>query len=745
MPFVDRPPDPLAPERQAFIAPETRWFVLEGGLPLESGARLAPVQVAVRTWGTLAPDGGNAVVVCHAFTGSADVDRWWTRMFGPGQALDLDRDFVVCSNILGSCYGTTGPSSRDPATGRPYLGGFPAITLRDMVRAQAEVTKALGVRRIRAVIGGSLGGMQTLEWALLYPDLVESIVPIANSARHSAWAIGLSEAQRRAIVADPKWLGGRYDVADPPAAGLSAARMMAMCTYRSWGSFEQRYSRRLQAPSLFAVESYLGYQGQQLVDRFDAATYHALTRAMDTHDVARGRGEYEDVLRSIRQPALVVSIDSDVLYPPEEQREMARHMPRARLSRMESPHGHDAFLIHVEELSATVAEFRAEVEGRPRPRRPSPEPARGGQGVSLLVLGKGKVGSAFLEQVRQQAGSLASDYDIALRVAGVADSRGAVFDEPGIDLARWRELLLAAPATGPFGVPGGLALLDRLARLPGPVLVDLTTDAALLPIYEEAFRRGIHVVGANKRPFSAPWRERERLFAARRQGHVHLHYETTVGASLPLIDTLKNLVRTGDRVRSLEGALSGTIGFILGEAEKQTPLSLALRWARELGYTEADPRDDLSGVDAARKVVILVRELGLRAEVEDVELEPFLPPEVTAPGSADDLFEGLRRHDRAFAEKVAQARSRGRVIRYLARVDVGTGTIRVGPVEVSPDHRAARLRDVEAYVAFTTDRFSSSPLLVQGAGVGGSVSAGGVLTDVLRVAAALGVRASWSG
>ncbi|HTP52404.1 MAG TPA: homoserine O-acetyltransferase [Anaeromyxobacteraceae bacterium] len=745
MPFVDKPPDPLAPARAAFIAPETRWLALPDGVELESGIRLAPVQVAVRTWGTLSPGGDNAVVVCHAFTGSADVDRWWTRMLGPGEALDPDRDFVVCSNILGSCYGTTGPASIDPATGRPYLGSFPAITLRDMVKVQAEAARALGIRRIRAVVGGSLGGMQTLEWALMYPEMVEAIVPIANSARHSAWAIGLSEAQRQAIAADMRWQGGRYDPADPPAAGLAAARMMAMCTYRSWESFEQRYSRRPQAPDVYAVESYLRYQGQQLVDRFDAATYHALTRAMDTHDVARGRGEYEEVLRSIRQPALVVSIGSDALYLPAEQREMARHIPRARLARLESPHGHDAFLIHVEELSAMVAEFREANEGRPRRRRPPTPVARQGQGIHLFVLGKGKVGSEFLEQVRRQAAGLSSDYDIELRVVGLADSRGAVFDERGLDLSTWRDALAAAPATGPFAVPGGLPLLDRLARLPGPVLLDLTASASLLPVYEEAFRRGIHAVGANKRPLSAPWPERERLVAARREGHVEFHYETTVGASLPLIDTLKNLVRTGDRVRSIEGALSGTIGFVLGEAEKGTPLSLALRWARELGYTEADPRDDLSGMDSARKAVILARELGQRAEVEGVEIDPFLPAEVTAPGTLDELVEALRRQDRAFSERVARARARHRVIRYLARLDVESGRIRVGPVEVEPDHRAARLRDVEAYVAFTTNRYAASPLLVQGAGVGGAVTAGGVLTDVLRVASALGVRASWSG
>ena len=218
--------------RIAFVSPETRRLDLPE-LALELGGRLAAVRVAYRTWGTLAPDGANAVVVCHALTGSADADLWWTRLFGPGRSLDPGRDFVICSNILGSCYGTTGPAEIDPATGRPWLGSFPAITIRDMVRVQHALAAALGVKRIRMVIGGSLGGMQVLEWALLYPDLVESVVFIASTARHSAWCIGLSEAQRQAIFADPRWRDGQYDPADAPVAGLAAARMMAMVSYRS--------------------------------------------------------------------------------------------------------------------------------------------------------------------------------------------------------------------------------------------------------------------------------------------------------------------------------------------------------------------------------------------------------------------------------------------------------------------------------------------------------------------------------
>jgi homoserine O-acetyltransferase len=739
------PGDPGAPARAAFIAPETRWLDLPAELPLELGGALQGVRVAYRAWGSLDAAGENAVVVCHALTGSADADRWWTGMFGPGRALDPDRDFIVCSNILGSCYGTTGPTSVNPQTGRPWLGDFPAITVRDMVRAQRELLCALGVKRVRMVVGGSLGGMQVLEWALSYPQLVEAIVPIAISARHSAWAIGLSEAQRQAIYADPRWKGGRYDLADPPKAGLAAARMMAMCMYRHKSSFDERFGRRPQTADLFAMESYLRYQGQQMVERFDAATYVALTRAMDTHDVARARGDLDEVLRSIRLPALVVSIDSDVLYVPEEQEEIAHGIPGARLARLASRDGHDAFLIDVDWLSDTVAEFRGRAPARRAViSRPSAAPAHAmdRQEVSLLVLGKGKVGGELLDQIARQRGALERDYDVAVRVVGIADRRRTLFDEGGIDLTCWRELVDRAPETGPFALPSGKAVLDRLGRLAIPALVDVTAADGMEDVYAEAFQRGVHVVGANKRPLAAAWPVHESLMAARRRYHRRHLYESAVGASLPVIDTLRSFVRTGDRVHRIEGSVSGTLGFVTSEVMKGAPLSLVVRWARELGYTEADPRDDLSGLDSARKSVILARELGLRVSLEDVSREPLVPAELLQPGTLQDLFEALRRHDRAMAERCERLRREGLALRHLMSIAVedGRGQLRLAPAEVSGAHRAAHLQGVEAYVAFTTDRHHEHPLVVQGAGVGGALTAGGVLAEILRLAVGHGAR-----
>jgi homoserine O-acetyltransferase/O-succinyltransferase len=728
--------------RAAFMSPETRTHALAGGLALELGGRLPEVCVGYRTWGRLDGDGANAVVVCHALTGSADADLWWTRMFGPGRALDPERDFIVCSNILGSCYGTTGPTSIDPATGRPYLGTFPAITVRDMVRAQRALLDALGVRRVRMVIGGSLGGMQVLEWGLLHPELVESVVFIASTARHSAWCIGLSEAQRQAIYADPRWRGGAYDPADPPADGLAAARMMAMLSYRSQPSFEMRFGRRPQEEDVYAVESYLRYQGQQLVERFDPATYVTLTRAMDTHDVSRGRGDFDDVLRGMRQPMLVVSIDSDVLYWPWEQREVASLVPGARLAVLDSPHGHDAFLIDVDRLSDMVADFRGR-PGRSRARGEAIQRRYAEKGISLLVLGKGKVGTELLESIRAQRTEVERDYDTVLRVVGVADTRAALLDEDGLDLEAWRAALAGAPPSGPVTAESAPALLDRLAHLPRPVLVDLTAADGMEEVYEQAFRRGIDVVAANKRPLAAPPRRRETLREARRQHHRHYEYETAVGASLPVIGTLRRLVEAGDRVRRIDGALSGTLGYLCTELGRGVPLSLATRWAMGLGHTEADPRDDLSGRDAARKALILAREVGGTLALEDVRVTPFVPEALLAPGTPDELLAALRRHDEVMAAEVERLRREGKVLRYLAHVEVladGRVEASVGPEAVAADHPAAHLVGVEAHVAFWTARHADRPLVVQGAGVGAASTAGGVLAAILRVAAGGGAR-----
>lgn len=335
------------------ISGRTRWLTLGRPFELEAGGALPEVAVAYRTWGELAPDGGNAVIVCHALTGSADADDWWAALFGPGRALDPTRHFIVCSNVLGGCYGTTGPASFAP-DGRRWGGRFPQVSVRDQVRLQMALADELGIRAIRFVIGGSMGGLQALEWALLDPARVQAVISIAASGRHSAWCAAWSEAQRLALAADPKFRDGDYPAADPPRQGLAAARAAAMVSYRSPASLGNRFGRaagreifaeRAARPDEPAVRGWLQHHGRALAERFDANSYLRLLDAMDTHDLARNRGVYESVLRQLRQPVLVGSVISDALYVPAEQHELAFLLPRGELFEIDSEHGHDGFLI----------------------------------------------------------------------------------------------------------------------------------------------------------------------------------------------------------------------------------------------------------------------------------------------------------------------------------------------------------------------------------------------------------------
>ena len=341
------------------IATDTESLRVPGEWRLESGEVLHDVEIAYRTWGDRSNAADHTVLICHALTGSADVDAWWPGIIGAGKTFDPAHDFIVCANILGSCYGTTGPVSLKPGTRERYRADFPRISVRDMVELERALLDELGIDRIELVTGPSLGGMQALEWAASYPERVGSVVPIGVGGRHSAWCIGISEAQRAAIAADPNWKGGYYTDDAPPAQGLAAARMMAICTYRSWDSFEARFGRERHSADTFQAQSYLRHQGRKINERFDANTYVTLTHAMHTHDLARGRGAYPEVLQRISQPTLVVSVSSDTLYPPAEQIELAEHLPNARYEVLESLHGHDGFLIETEDLGALIAGFRA--------------------------------------------------------------------------------------------------------------------------------------------------------------------------------------------------------------------------------------------------------------------------------------------------------------------------------------------------------------------------------------------------
>ncbi|MEX0680434.1 MAG: homoserine O-acetyltransferase [Balneolales bacterium] len=334
--------------------PEAKLYNDQTPFVTESGFKFPGLVISYKTWGTPNADKSNAVVIFHALTGHAEADEWLTGFFGKGRLLDPDEHYIICSNVLGSCYGTTGPLSINPETGNPYSGDFPQITIRDMVRVQQRLLDFLGVTSVRFAIGASMGGMQALEFGIM-DSRVEQLLVIAMGKAHSAWAIGISEVQRKALTSDPKWRGGYYPLDDPPVDGLATARMMGMITYRSAASFERRFARKSQREkSCFQVESYLQYQGEKLVERFDAVTYLRLTQAMDSHDVSRGRGSFEEVLGQLDIPVFVIGISSDVLYPVHEQKELVSLLPNGRFAELESDNGHDAFLIEFEAIQNLV-------------------------------------------------------------------------------------------------------------------------------------------------------------------------------------------------------------------------------------------------------------------------------------------------------------------------------------------------------------------------------------------------------
>ena len=375
-----------SPESHAAVVPpqydgvglvETQYFEFPC-LDLEVGKRLEPVTLAYETYGTLNEKGTNAILICHALTGDAhvtgwhkgaNVPGWWNNCVGPGKAYDTDRYFVICSNVIGGCMGSVGPPSINPATAQPYALDFPFATIGDMINAQKQLVDHLGIKKLLCVTGGSMGGMQALQWAVSYPDQVQTVVCIAASGRETSQQIAFNEVGRRAIITDPNWMGGNYYGRSIPSAGLSVARMIGHITYISDEALHSKFARKLQDKEKFdyhfdtefEVESYLRYQGDKFVQRFDANSYLYLTRAVDYFDLSADFGSINQAFSAAKSRFLFIAFSSDWLYPPRQVKELVKAAKSAGRDttyvEVETPVGHDAFLLGSETQTAAICNF----------------------------------------------------------------------------------------------------------------------------------------------------------------------------------------------------------------------------------------------------------------------------------------------------------------------------------------------------------------------------------------------------
>jgi homoserine O-acetyltransferase len=334
---------------------EHKQFNYQQPLVLESGIILPRVQIVYSYFGTLSPRQDNVIWVCHALTANSNVEDWWKGLVGNGKLFDPSQHFIICANILGSHYGTTGPLSVDPVSDERYYHNFPFITIRDMVKVLDLLRKELGIQKIHTCIGGSLGGQQALEWAIMEPDLIENLVLIATNAQHSAWGIAFNESQRMAIEVDPTWKERR---ADAGQAGLKTARSIALLSYRNYDTYlKTQTNYNVEQQDSFPASSYQQYQGDKLVKRFNAFSYWILSKAMDSHNVGRGRGTVTKALARVKSKTLVLGIKSDLLFPTEEQRLLAAYIADAHYDEVESLYGHDGFLIECPQIASLYKAF----------------------------------------------------------------------------------------------------------------------------------------------------------------------------------------------------------------------------------------------------------------------------------------------------------------------------------------------------------------------------------------------------
>ncbi len=665
-----------APERTWSVRDETITF---HNVALESGDTIETLQVRYRLDGALSPARDNLVLIVHALTGTVESADWWRGVVEPGGAIDPTRHAVLTANLLGGCNGTTGPRNQTPDL-------LPAFTTRDQASVLARLLDAIGVQAPLLVCGGSLGGQVTLEFAASYPERVRSAVVLAAPAAQTAQGLAWNAIMRRAIA-----LGGVHE-------GLALARMVGMLSYRTPEGLERRFGRARNAHGTFLVNEWLDVHGQKLVARFDATSYGALLDAMDTHDVGRDRGGVASALASVSDRIVGVGIPGDLLYPAESVREWTTAIG-ARYIDLPSVHGHDAFLLESERVSAILRDAidRAIPSATSAPVRPTQSTSVGSSKAApdvrplrIALAGCGHVGGSLLELFAEQQ-------------ANVHVSRVLVRDA-----ARPRPALTHAIARGLATVDACTTDVTELLDDDVEVLVEAiggTTTARTL--VETALRRGIRVVTANKALLAERGPQLQALAKANR---TRIDFEGAVAGAIPVVRCVRSGA-AGVGITKISGILNGTSNFVLDRVAEGRSLADAVAVAQQLGYAEADPTRDLSGEDAEDKLRVLAW-LVFGAE----------------PSTLRVVRRGIDAETAAWATRVAAEGDRVKLIATCA-LEGGELVARIVPTRVTQDDPWASVTGPNNRIVIESG--SAGPLVFHGAGAGGRATAGAVLSDVL--------------
>ena len=541
---------------------EPQIYIAPGPFELETGHTLPELRIAYHTYGTLNAAKDNVAWVCHALTANSDVADWWPHTVEAGRFLDPARHFVVCANIIGSHYGTTGPLHVNPATGRPWYKDFPPFTIRDIVRAHRLLADALGIGRIGTLVGSSVGGFQAVEWAVSEPERIERLVLIATAAKASPWAIAIDETQRMAIEADTTFGQPRDDAG---MKGLAAARAIGLLSYRGPEGYNLTQQDREERPAVHRACTYQQYQGEKLRRRYNAYSYYAILDAFDTHDAGRGRGGLEQALRSITARTLVVGITTDIIFTPAEMRSLHAMIPGSAYHEIDSPFGHDGFL--VEHERHTAAFYEQLKTGYPMTK------------IKIGLFGFGVVGQGIYEVVRKSKNAHAEIVKICVR-----------------DPKKPRKIEVD-PSLFTTSVD------DILDNQNINLVVEVIDDAdAAYNIVKRAMLRGIPVVSGSKTMLAKHLPE---LIEIQKTRNVALLYDASSCGSIPVIRNLEEYY-DNDLLLEVKGILNGSSNYILSRVfDHKDSYANALAQAQALGFAESDPSFDIEGYDSLFKLVII--------------------------------------------------------------------------------------------------------------------------------------------